>query len=253
MTFFVPTAWAFQQRHGQVPKHDPAESAGIMKLVTQPAPPFSVDRLFERPVMTPRAAVDDLGLSKADQNSWATFLGDVVGSARYEPTVRQQVAERLMQEAWDPSLRRVVMQRAAQLFRDTGMRKSAKPVPKPGPRAPVITAAELKERLKKAEAKGGLYHRRVPKSGGGFKYYYDPKSYNESRGAHHDGAEMRKYAMGSEVTKAATTAGHEGCDAKTMRRLAKKYGRAELADHLKSSCKSGKLVYKGKRFYLGKK
>lgn len=575
MTFFVPTAWASQRRHGQVPSRDPAESAGIMKMVSQPAPPFDVDRLFERPVMTPHAAVSDLGLSKADESSWAAFIGDVVGGARYEPAVRQQVAERLLLEAWDPSLRRVVLQRAAQLFRDTGMRKS-KPGPgpsKPGTRARVITAAELKERLVKAgpyigprggkwadpqhkipwdmthqeahegrraeekittsneharqvimrvsrrhgwkpmskkgtrfeagssrlsvlkrggkwwveigpildpseaprgtyqgtvarmiqspsgqrssptyanaariagrwmeknsrqnevipkgptsrgaaetlgalplgarvqvgamtyvkvlpsetdisglgrsipvwkrpnrprsmgvsetilaqmagehgtkvlskaggegsrggkvvghtaagrplyegdkkegaspsqavqmirnamkdtspasvrgamiavtsagredaalrpqlkevvdqfakmpmpkaslkllkqaskilsKAEGGLYHRRVPKTGGGYKYYYDPKSYRESKGAHHSGSDMRTQAMGSDVMKAATDAGHEGCDAQAMRRLAKKYGRAELADHLKSSCKRGKLVYKGKRFYLGK-
>lgn len=355
MTFFVPTAWASQRRHGQVPHRDPAESAGIMKMVSQPAPPFDVDRLFERPVMTPQAAVSDLGLSKADESSWAAFIGDVVGAAKYEPAVRQQVAERLLLEAWDPALRRVVLQRSAQLFRDTGMRKSKPGPSKPGTRARVITAAELlKERLEKAggegsrggkvvghtaagrplyegdkkegaspsqalqairnamkdtspanvrgamiqvtsagredaalrpqlkevvdqfakmpmpkaslkvvkqaskilskaDAKGGLYHRRVPKTGGGYKYYYDPKSYRESKGAHHSGSDMRTQAMGSEVTKAATDAGHEGCDAKAMRRLAKKYGRAELADHLKSSCKRGKLVYKGKRFYLGKK
>ncbi len=108
MGFFVPGAWADKRHDGQVPSRDQQiERASIMKLVDKPAPPFSIDRLFERPVMSPGAAVEDLGLSKADESSWSKFLGDVVGSATYEPAVRQQVMERLLQEDWDPSLRRV--------------------------------------------------------------------------------------------------------------------------------------------------
>jgi hypothetical protein len=386
MSFFVPGKWADKRHDGQVPTKDQrVERAAIMKLVTKPAPPFNVDRLFERPVMSPRAAVDDLGLSKADQNSWTTFLGDVVGSANYEPAVRQQVMERLLQEDWDPSLRRVVLQRSVQLFRDmrkavitvdelAALRKagpfigprggkwkdakhtipwdgasggnssrkngaakgSANGAPrqnggpsekvkellylmKPGKvysfrelksKVPSLTGfdiAALREsghleitgegeqlgiklkksldplaylrlspkqrvqtfyalepsgrdllyaglrRLQKAgEAKGGLYHRRIPKPGGGYRYIYDEESYKRRKDAHHEGGERKKHAMGQEILRMAQEAGHEGCDMKGMRRLAKKYGRAEVAEHLKGACKKGRLVYKGKRFFLGK-
>ena len=123
-------------------------------------------------------------------------------------------------------------------------------------RKSIVTVDELREakRARKSleKAEGGTYHRRAPKPGGGYRYFYNKDSYDRSKGAHQSGEDVRSSAMGADVTKALTDAGHEGCNHNAMRQLAKKYGRAELADHLKGQAKRGKLVYKGKKFYLGK-
>ena len=284
MGFTVPTKWADKRHDGQVPRHDMhIERASIMRLVEKPPPPYSIDRFFERPVMSPGAAMDDLGLDQGTLNSWVKFLQDVVYSSDYEVAVRQQIMERLQQEAWDPQLRKVVMQRALQLHRDTAARKSIVTVdelrkalgknlePPEEPmrfelrksrltdkrtkRSDVEIRADVlrkRENLDKADAKGGTFHRRVPKKGGGYRYFYDETKYSNSKDAHHSGSDLRKQAMGRDIDSHMEAAGSEGCHVKTMKPLAKKYGRAELSDELRSRCKNGGLLHKKGVFTKGK-
>ena len=117
-------ARAFRDGHlgttaGQPPRRDlDIDRAAIHRLVSQPPPPFSVDRLLARPIFSTRGAVSDLGLDMATENEWAGFLQKAVYGSEHEGLMRQQLMEKLLHEDWDPELRKVMFQRAVSLYRN---------------------------------------------------------------------------------------------------------------------------------------
>lgn len=95
--------------------------------------------------------------------------------------------------------------------------------------------------LGKAEARGGKYHRRVPREGGGYRYFYDEAKYAEREDAHVSGSEARKAKMRRELMSAV---GH-GCDAHDLKPLAKRYSAKEVSDLVKECVSGGHLEHSG--------
>jgi hypothetical protein len=95
--------------------------------------------------------------------------------------------------------------------------------------------------LVKAEAKGGSYHRRVPRKGGkGYTYYYDEDKYAASKNAHLDGPATRSARLTKAVLGAVEGAGKSGCAIKSLRDMAKK---------VKGCLEKGDLSYKKGMLY----
>lgn len=104
--------------------------------------------------------------------------------------------------------------------------------------------------LIKAEAKGGNYHRRVPrKSGKGYTYYYDEEKYNASKQAHLDGPATRSSRLAKAVLGAVEGAGKNGCAIKSLRDMAKKEGKEHVAKAIKGCLEKGDLTYKKGMLY----
>lgn len=106
--------------------------------------------------------------------------------------------------------------------------------------------------LKKADAKGGNYHRRVTNKAGKHRYYYDPEQYGRSKDAHVDGNEAAANYIQKTVKARVEKAGEGGCPIDGMKDLVKRYGSEKVGDALKQACANGGLVYKGKKLYLNK-
>lgn len=99
--------------------------------------------------------------------------------------------------------------------------------------------------LKKAEAKGGNYHRRVPrKNGKGYTYYYDEGKYAASRNAHLDGPATRSARLTKAVLGAVDGAGKKGCAVKSLRDMAKREGKDHVAAAIKGCIENGDLTLK---------
>jgi len=114
-------------------------------------------------------------------------------------------------------------------------------------------------KLKKADARGGTYHRRVPRaSGKGYTYYYDPDKYNRSSNAHIEGATAAKSQIQKGVQKLldGDTEG-KGVELKAIKAIVKRYGAKACSDAIKEmdnvTFKKGKLsLRKSEYFVLGR-
>lgn len=234
--------------YGQPPRRDlDVDRRALDRLVSQPPPPWSAERLLAKPVFTTRGAVSDLGLDRAVENEWAGFLQKAVYNSPYEHTMRQQVMERLVREDWDPELRKVMFQRAMSLYRSID--KSMIEVIHPDELCKAKKEAEPKKR--ESSPRGGMYYRRVPhEAGKGFRYYYDPEKYHARKDAHQSGEHMKKYAMGEELSMAIDRHGPQGCPVKGLERLVKKYGAKALGAELKKQTgENGPLMFAKGKFY----
>lgn len=90
-------------------------------------------------------------------------------------------------------------------------------------------------------ARGGAYHRRVAKLGGGYKYYYDAEKYAARDDAHVDG---RSVLQGKCSERLCTLAGETGISiAEALERLGAKFDPDLVKDAIRSSVKSGALVH----------
>ncbi len=103
--------------------------------------------------------------------------------------------------------------------------------------------------LSKAEARGGKYHKRVPKSGGGFHYIYDAKTYDSRDDAHLDGKEAGVAYIAGKIGKCLESAGKKGCEPKDFEALVKRHGPKRVASALRDGVKGGSLAFKKGRFY----
>lgn len=111
-------------------------------------------------------------------------------------------------------------------------------------------SADADEAKKTREARGGNYHRRVPKPGGGFKYYYDPEKYAaEEKDAHLSGEEAKAGYLHKRVHQAVDEQGKRGAHPKHFAHLVQKHGAQPVADTLRQSIKGGKLEYRNGRFF----
>lgn len=233
---------AFRQMRygGQVPSPERIEA---MRLVQKKPPDFKADMLLDHtePMLRVESITQGLGLDPVRMQSWNKFLEEQLSGGTNELVMRKALYSRMMDERMGPELRRALFQRSMQ-YRRGQMQKSM---------FEVVTADEI---LEKAEARGGSYHRRIPrKNGKGFTYIYDPDKYNGREDAHVSGADARDSRIKKALTATLEAAGKKGCKVDDMKELAKKYGGKEVAAVLKKQCgEGGPMSYKSGRFYMAK-
>lgn len=207
---------------GQVPDRDTIEA---MRLAKEQPRPLSMARLLEHtePRPTVSSIVSDLGFDLAQQNDWTKFLEKALGAASNELTLRQDIMSKCLNDRLDGALRRAILQRSLVHWR--GYRKSM---------VKIVTPIELK----KAEARGGSYHRRVPTEKG-YRYYYDEQKYKASKSAHTSGLEATESYLTGKIQKCIEAAGKGGCGPEAFSDLVKRYGAKVVGDLLNKN--AGKL------------
>lgn len=87
--------------------------------------------------------------------------------------------------------------------------------------------------LAKAEARGGTYHRRVPKPGGGYRYFYDEAKYKQSKGAHLDGDGAARDRIRAHVGKQIEAGGK--CPVESLKSLVRRYGAQKVGEVVKAA------------------
>jgi hypothetical protein len=220
---------------GQVPSKDAMEA---MKLAKEKPQPFSIARLMDHdePILTTRAIVDNVGFDVVQQNDWAKFLESAVSNASNEVVLRQDIMSKCLNERVNGSLRQVILQRSLNYWKK--YRKSM---------IQMTTADEL---LKKAEARGGSYHRRVPRPKGGYTYYYDEEKYRNSKQAHTNGQESQHIYISGKVHKCIEAAGKKGCGPDAFRDLVKKYGAKAVSNVIRNDVANSKYTFQKGIFVL---
>lgn len=238
--FVIPQRYTFYRTPGQVP--DSARLPKELKRMVGAPLPLTENRLQrydDRPVLRPEAVVAGLGLSAELASAWAHFAGEVSRSAANEMTVRQMVLERCRADQITVEASKAILQRSLAYWRQ---------VQKSFVRVEVSTADELA----KGEARGGKYHRRVPKPGGGFRYVYDEASYQRRPDAHVDGEGASLAYATSQVVKCVQGAGEGGCRASALKPLVQKFGSKKISKILEGGA-GGKITFKGGKFRLNSK
>lgn len=209
--FVVPAQFRHVKIPGQVPRIDPALTAmPKRRMILAPSTP----RCF-----TPERVVEGLPLAP----DWARHVAKAM-SAPNELLMRQDLFSRMHEERMHPDLRRVLFERSLSLWREQG-------------------------RMAKSDPKGGTYIKRVPRPGGGWRYFYDEDKYNAHDGAHVSGPDAAKAAITKAVDGHIKAAGKNGCELSTFKPLVKRYGAEMVGGFLNEACAGGSLVYKGKRLF----
>lgn len=218
---------------GQLPNRETIEA---MRLAKEKPQPFSVARLLaqDEPRLTTSSIVRDLGLSIAEQSDWTKFLDKAVLGATNELTLRQDIMSKCLNERLGGGLRKAILQRSLTYWR--GYRKS-------------MVQIMSTDDLRKAETRGGKYHRRVPREKGGYTYYYDEDKYRNSKQAHTSGEEGTESYIFGKVQKAIEATGKAGCGPEAFKDLVKKYGAKAVAGVLRKNT-GGKLQFQKNRFKM---
>lgn len=222
---------------GQVPND---ENIQAIRDIQKPAKPFTMARYMshDEPRFTVDSITDSLGLDMAQRNDWSQFLDTTIHGSPNEVILRQSIMSKCINEHLDTALRNAILQRSLSYWK--GYRKSMTHVYKP------------EQLLQKAEARGGSYHRRVPKEGGGYRYYYDEDKYKQSKDAHTNGKESQREYISGKVQKCIEGSGSKGCGPDAFRDLVKKYGAKAVADIVKQDTSNSKYSYKKGKFILQK-
>lgn len=253
--FWADHSVAQVSRGGRWPGQVPGTHL-VREMQREPKPSKPMDLIPSGPIATSRAAVRDLGLTKEQERDWETFVRKTVAGAKTEIEVKQAVNRRARDQELHPVQRSELTHRAGKLARSR-LQKSVTVLSAdqirgngtPINAVPVIFPDEMR----KAQAKGGKYYRRIPLPKGGYRYIYDPKKYEGRSDAHVSGEDARKTAITKAVTAALTEAGGKGIEVKSLRALAKKHGRSAVAAHLTELHKSKTIRVKKGRLYAGKK
>jgi len=230
-SYVIPAAFKKAKVPGQVPH---AEGRAIMQSVTQRPPARKASMLLDHdgPRLSINHVVGNLGMDPAVESGWRQYLTGVLKKGYNELVVRQQLMQKLVDDKVEPELRKALFQRSMSYYR--GLKKS------------MVDVSPLSE-LKKAEARGGSYHRRTPKTGGGYRYYYDEEKYNTSTDAHLSGKDARKSCIKKGIGGAIDGSEGKGCDLREFKSLAQKHGSSEVANMIRGGVKSGDYKYaKGK-------
>ena len=189
-----------------------------------------------------------LGLPEAVAKSIENVVKAETRGATNEVDFRRGVMSHLFDRRLPPTTRRVVMAKAIELFRSTyPTRSGSAPVPIV-PIAPSRRPTSLLSRVhdllppshptrdyeateKSAAPRGGTYHRRIPKKGGGYTYVYDEASYRSRPDAHLDGKEAAEQHLHEHVRRIASKhAGNpEGCPVEEFAPLVARHGHAAVA------------------------
>ena len=235
--FTVPIPFISDRIPGQVPGRGrlPRE---LRRLTGAPKPltEANLQRYDDGPVLRPEAVTKGLGLTPEQESAWAHFVSQVSRAAGNEMTVRQMVLERCRDEKITVEATRAILQRSLAYWRQ---------IQKAFVRVEVVTVDELV----KAEPRGGKYHRRVPKPGGGFRYVYDEGSYQRRPDAHINGEDANLAYATKQVIKCVEGAGPGGCRARAFKPLVKKFGSKKVAQILEGNA-GGKISFKGGKFKL---
>lgn len=105
----------------------------------------------------------------------------------------------------------------------------------------------------KAEPRGGKYHRRIPRPGGGYRYIYDPEKYHQREDAHLDGEGASRAYIGRRAADVVAKAGKKGCGPDAMKGLVRKHGSKRVAQVLRDQVENGSLTFKKGKFYPARK
>ena len=231
---FVPPRPMYTRIPGQVPTK---EAMAAVKAMEKPAPKFTPAMMLKQggAYMTPTSVVNGLGLEKGQESSWIKFLETNL-HAENEMVLRKAVMDKARGDNLNQALRRALLERSLMAYR--GMRKS-------------LVAVITPDELRKGEARGGTYAKRVPSADGKrFRYFYDEDKYKASRVAHISGEDASRTAIRGGIQKAVQNGGTEGCELKCLQPLVKRYGSKMVASVLDEDVKKSKrLTFKKGRLY----
>ncbi len=243
-SFIIGPQFRLTKVPGQAPSPEVIAQLRMVREVSKPAPKFQPAMLLNHTdtVMRPAAVVQGLGFDYAKEQSWGKFLEKALRDDN-EVSMRQQLFGRMNEEKLGPTLRRAILQRALS-YRRGRLQKSVN----------VVTVDELRKSrsspepqfvLAKADARGGTYHRRVTNPKGKHRYFYDPKKYAQSKGAHVSGEEASHTAIRKGV-EMAMEAHPDGCPLSALQPLVKRYG-SKVVGHVLNEdvTKAKKMRYKG--------
>jgi len=237
-SYVVPQPFNRFRVPGQVPntKELPREvqnAAPMPKKLTQ----GKLEEL-DRPVLTPDDVIRGLAFPREDKQAWKAFIGQTARTAENELTFRQMTMEYCREKKCDVYQTRAILQRGLRYWNQ---------VQKSFVRVDVLTVDEFR----KADPRGGKYHRRIPKPGGGYRYVYDEKQYQSRQDAHINGSDASLAYATKQVLKCVESAGEAGCRMSGLKDLVKKFGSKLVASVLQDNA-GGKLDYKGGRFRIKK-
>ncbi len=103
--------------------------------------------------------------------------------------------------------------------------------------------------LRKADPRGGTYHRRVPRPGGGYRYYYDAEQYDRHPDRHVHGPEAKAQRTHKAVVTHIEAAGKGGAELKAFRGLVKGHGAEGLVAAVRKGIDAGDIVHRKGRLY----
>ena len=103
--------------------------------------------------------------------------------------------------------------------------------------------------LRKADPRGGTYHRRVPRPGGGYRYYYDAEQYDRHPDRHVHGPEAKAQRTHKAVVTHLETAGKGGAELKAFKGLVKGHGAEGLVTAVRKGIDAGDIVHRKGRLY----
>jgi hypothetical protein len=238
-SFTIPPAYRRVSIPGQVPGRErlPRE---LRRMTDKPAPltQEKLERYDDRPMLRPEAVPKGLGFSREEESTWARFVAQTARTAANELTFRQMALEKFRAERLPVETTKALLQRGLAYWRE--IQKSF-----------VRVEALTPEEMAKAMPRGGKYHRRVPKAGGGYTYVYDEATYQKRQDAHIDGEAASVAYVTDQVLKCVGKAGEAGCRASAFKPLVQKYGAEKLAQILEGNA-GGKISFKGGKFKLVK-
>lgn len=232
----LPTARRQYRIPGQVPSKEQLE---MQRSLETPAPKYHPAMMLKQSgtYLSPRSIVKGLGMDRPLEISWEKFLETHIDSQN-EMVLKKMISEKARGEKLDPFLRKALLERSAIAYRQ--MKKS-------------MVVIVSSDELRKGEAKGGRYYKRVPsKDGKRHRYFYDEKAYKAWTGAHVSGEEATSEAITKGIGCAIEKAGKDGCDLKSLKPMVKKYGSKAVAGALSNGVKKSRYMYKGGKLYAGK-
>jgi len=237
--YVVPVPHNQARTPGQVPGRErlPRE----LRRLTDKPPELSqarLERYDDIPVLRPEAAVRGLGFNAQEASRWAGFIAQTARTAANELTFRQIALDKFREEKLPVEVTKALLQRGLAYWRQ--IQKSF-----------VYVEAVTVDELSKAVPRGGKYHRRVPKPGGGYNYVYDEASYQKRQDAHVDGEAANVAYVTNQVVKCVQAAGEGGCRPSALKPLVQKFGADKVAKILEDGA-GGKISFKGGKFKLKK-
>jgi len=236
-SYTIPVAYRQASVPGQVPGRErlPRE----LQRMTGKPPALTEERLErydDGPVLRPEAVVKGLGFNALDESVWANFVAQTARTARNELTFRQIALEKFRAERLPVEVTKALLQRGLAYWRQ--IQKSF-----------VYVDASTVEEMAKAMPRGGKYHRRVPKAGGGYNYIYDEEAYQKRQDAHVDGETASAAYVADHVVRCVQGAGEGGCRPSAFKPLVQKFGAEKVGKILEDGA-GGKIGFKGGKFKL---
>lgn len=205
-----------------------------VRQATEKPPEWSMDRMFDRPILIAGDVVGGLGFGVVEESQWIGIINHAVFSSDNELEFRKEIMVQMADRDLDPIVRNIISMRAIQYYRT--MNKSLR----------------YTIDLQKAEPRGGSYYRRVPKANGkGYTYYYSEDQYHRSKQSHLDGDRAAGSYIENKIKNILATNGGKG-GAKVFKGLVTKYGLSQSSSVLEGLVKRGLVkVNKGEFHWVG--